>query len=890
MQQARTPTGIETPSSGFASPSFGTGTLTPSFQQKQRLGHPGSSARLRDLEEEQRDPKKKLLFELLKLYSPNDIRSIQEAIVKHAEYSLARNRYSIDDYVACEAAALALRDRLLESWNDTQQYYMKKDVKRVYYLSLEFLMGRSFKNALTNANLEELFAESLKELGFDLEKLYEQEYDAALGNGGLGRLAACFLDSMATLNIPGWGYGIRYEYGMFRQKIVNGEQVEVPDYWLTRGNPWEIERLDVCYPVRFYGSFERLADGRALWTGGEVVQAVAFDVPVPGYDTYNTNNLRLWKAVPFKEFDLDAFNRADYYKAIEAEEKATAISAVLYPSDGTLAGKELRLKQEYFFVSATLQDAIRRFKKIPRSMNQLPSKVCFQLNDTHPVIAIAEMMRILIDHEGLPFLEALEITRGCFAYTNHTVMPEALEKWSVPLFESLLPRHLAIIYDINFNFLEEVRKKYPGDDGKLARLSIIEEGEVKMVRMAHLGIVGSFAVNGVAELHTKLLKTQVFPEFYELWPFKFQNKTNGITPRRWIMECNPSLTQVISRWLESDSWVKNLSELRGILEHADNPEFQREWSEARMENKQKLATLIYRVTGIQVDPKAMFDVHVKRIHEYKRQLLNILSLIYRYQHILSLDEATRKQQVVPRVVIFAGKAAPGYQMAKNIIRLINDVGRVVNNDERIGDLLKIIFLPNYNVSLAEQIVAAADISQHISTAGTEASGTSNMKFSLNGGLIVGTLDGANIEIREEVGEENIFIFGLNAEQVEEERKKLNPSYVLNEKLAKVLEWIESGTMVDAKKHQPIVDSLRGGKDWYLVGADFESYLQIQEEVDRVFRDQPERWLKMSIHCTAGSGKFSSDRSISEYAKDIWQIEACPCPEPAFHADGHDNLS
>ncbi|GJQ12651.1 hypothetical protein GpartN1_g4442.t1 [Galdieria partita] len=883
--QARTPTGIETPSSGFASPSVGSGILTPSYQQKSRLGHPGSFSRLRDLDEEQRDPKKKLLFELLKVYSPNDIRSIQESIVKHAEYSLARNRYSIDDFVACEAAALALRDRLLESWNDTQQYYMKRDVKRIYYLSLEFLMGRSLKNALTNANLEDLFATSLKELGFDLEKLYEQEYDAALGNGGLGRLAACFLDSMATLNIPGWGYGIRYEYGMFRQKIIGGEQVEVPDYWLNRGNPWEIERLDVCYPVRFYGSFERLADGRALWTGGEVIQAVAFDVPVPGYDTYNTNNLRLWKALPFKEFDLDAFNRADYYKAIEAEERATAISAVLYPSDGTLAGKELRLKQEYFFVSATLQDAIRRFKKIPRSIQQLPSKVCFQLNDTHPVIAIAEMMRILIDHEGLKFLEALEVTRGCFAYTNHTVMPEALEKWSVPLFESLLPRHLAIIYDINFNFLEQVRKKYPGDDGKLSRLSIIEEGAVKMVRMAHLGIVGSFAVNGVAELHTQLLKTQVFPEFYELWPEKFQNKTNGITPRRWLLECNPALAEVISRWLESDDWVKDLFELRGILEHADNPEFQREWSEARLENKRQLAALIHQMTGIQVDAEAMFDVHVKRIHEYKRQLLNILSLVDRYQYILSLDEASRKQ-IVPRVVIFAGKAAPGYKMAKNIIRLINDVGRVVNSDGRIGNLLKIVFLPNYNVSLAERIVAAADISQHISTAGTEASGTSNMKFSLNGCLIVGTLDGANIEIREEVGDENIFIFGLNAQQVVEERKKLNSSYSLNDKLTKVLELIESGTLVNPEKHQEVVDSLRGGRDWYLVSADFESYLQIQRKVDEIFQNHAETWLKMSIHCTAGSGKFSSDRTISEYTRDIWQVEPCPCPEPTRPDDNH----
>lgn len=538
----------------------------------------------------------------------------------------------------------------------------------------------------------------------------------------------------------------------------------------------------------------------------------------------------------------------------------------------------MRLKQEYFFVSASLQDAIRRFKKIPRSIKQLPCKVCFQLNDTHPVIAIAEMMRILVDHEGLAFLEAFEVTQGCFAYTNHTVMPEALEKWSVPLFESLLPRHLAIIYDINFNFLEQVRKKYPGDDGKLERLSIIEEGAVKMVRMAHLGIVGSFAVNGVAELHTKLLKTQVFPEFYELWPHKFQNKTNGITPRRWLLECNPALAQVISRWLESDSWVENLFELREILEHADNPEFQREWSEARLENKRHLAALILRSTGVQVDVEAMFDVHVKRIHEYKRQLLNILSLIHRYQYILSLDEASRKQ-IVPRVVVFAGKAAPGYRMAKNIIRLINDVGRVVNNDARIGNLLKIVFLPNYNVSLAEQIVAAADISQHISTAGTEASGTSNMKFTLNGCLIVGTLDGANIEIREEIGDENIFIFGLNAEQVDEERKKLDASYVLNEKLDKVLQVIESGAMFEAGKHQEVVDSLRGGRDRYLVSADFESYLQIQERIDEVFRDHPETWLKMSIHCTASSGKFSSDRTISEYAKDIWQVEPCPCPEP-----------
>eukprot|EP00871_Galdieria_phlegrea_P002573 jgi/Galph1/3316/GphlegSOOS_G1966.1 len=862
--QAGTPTGIETPSSGFASPLSGSGSLSHSFYHKSRLGHPGSFSRLKVLEEEQGDAKKKFLFDLLKAYSANDITSIQQSFVKHAEYSLARNRYSIDDFAAYEAAALALRDRLLESWNDTQQFYMKKDVKRVYYLSLEFLLGRSFKNALVCANLEEVFATALKELGFDLENLFEKEYDAGLGNGGLGRLAACFLDSMATLNIPGWGYGIRYEYGMFRQKIVGDEQVELPDYWLVRGNPWEIERLDVCYPIRFYGNFERLADGRGLWTGGEVVQAVAFDVPVPGFDTYNNNNLRLWKALPSKEFDLEAFNRADYYKSIEAEERATAISAVLYPSDGTMSGKELRLKQEYFFVSATVQDAVRRFKKRQRKITELPSKVCFQLNDTHPVIAIAEMMRILIDHEGLKFLEALETTRNCFAYTNHTIMPEALEKWSVPLFETLLPRHLAIIYDINFNFLEEVRKKFPGDEGKLARLSIIEEGPTKMVRMAHLGVVGSFAVNGVAELHSQLLKTHVFPEFFELWPEKFQNKTNGITPRRWLLECNPPLSDIITRWLESDSWVKNLSELYGLRDHIDNPEFQREWSEARFQNKRRLAVVIQQLTGVSVNAEAMFDVHVKRIHEYKRQLLNILSIIHRYHHILSLDEASRAK-VVPRVVIFAGKAAPG---------------GTVNNDSRVGDLLKVVFLPNYNVSLAEQLISAADVSQHISTAGTEASGTSNMKFSLNGSLIIGTLDGANIEIREQVGEENIFIFGLNAEQVEEERKKLNPSYPLNPRLSKVLASIETGNFGDPEKHQPIVNSLKDGNDNYLIGADFDSYLGLQERVDEVFSTHPEQWLRMSINCTAGSGKFSSDRTIAEYARDIWHVEPCPCPEPA----------
>ncbi len=658
--------------------------------------------------------------------------------------------FNCDETAAYAAASLAFRDRLITDWNRTQQRQTFVDGKRVYYLSLEFLMGRALDNAMLNVGLKDMAREGLSDLGFRIEDVIEQEHDAALGNGGLGRLAACFLDSLASLNYPAWGYGLRYRYGIFKQEIIDGYQVEVPDYWLDF-NPWEFPRHDVVVDIQFYGHVRKWQDDNgkthAAWECGEIVKATAYDVPIPGYATESTNNLRLWSSKAASgEFDFQKFNSGDYESAVAEQQRAETISAVLYPNDSLDRGKELRLKQQYFWVAASLYDIVRRFKKSKRAWKEFPDQVAIQLNDTHPTLAIVELMRILMDLEGLEWEEAWSITTSTFGYTNHTVLPEALEKWSVPLFQNLLPRHLQIIYDINMFFLQSVERKFPNERDLLSRVSIIEESQPKMVRMAYLAIVGSHKVNGVAELHSDLIKSTIFKDFVKIFGVdRFTNVTNGITPRRWLHQANPRLSELIASKLGGLEFLKDLTLLNEIEKFAGDKEFKKEWQQIKLANKVRLARHIKETTGVSVNPSALFDIQVKRIHEYKRQQMNIFGVIHRYLKIKAMSPEERRK-LVPRVSIFGGKAAPGYWMAKTIIHLINSVGAVVNNDKDVGDLLKVIFIEDYNVSKAEIIIPASDISEHISTAGTEASGTSNMKFVLNGGLIIGTCDGANVSL------------------------------------------------------------------------------------------------------------------------------------------------
>lgn len=785
----------------------------------------------------------------------------------------------MDNQAGYQAAAHTIRDQLLFRWDETQQHHTQVDAKRVYYLSLEFLMGRSLGNAILNLGLKGAYAEAMRQLGLELEDFVDKERDAALGNGGLGRLAACFMDSLASLEYPAWGYGIRYTYGIFKQEIIGGCQVEFPDYWLTFGNPWEVPRLDVVYEVGFYGAVDKYTDGlgreRYRWARGETVEAVAHDVPIPGYGTRNTINIRLWSSKPIKEFDLKSFNEGNYQKSVEEQQKAENITSVLYPNDNTMAGKELRLKQQYFFVCATLQDILRRFKKTRRPWSDLPDQVAIQLNDTHPALSIPELMRLLVDEEGLDWDNAWELVTRVYAFTNHTVLPEAMEKWPVSMVSSLLPRHMQIIYDINLFFLQHVEAAFPGDRALLSRLSIIEENPFQQVRMAHLAIIGSHTVNGVAAIHSELIKSTIFKDFVLFYgEAKFQNKTNGITPRRWLHQANPELSALITARLGSDHWLKNLDELSGLKKLVDDASFVADWQRIKLRNKTRLANHIRSQLSIQVNSEALFDVQVKRIHEYKRQFMNILGVIHRYLQLKSMSD-TELRDVVPRVIIFGGKAAPGYYIAKLVIKLINDVAEVLARDSKTNGLLQVVFLPDYNVSLAELIVPASDISEHISTAGTEASGTSNMKFALNGGLIIGTLDGANIEIREEIGEENMFIFGCLADQVEDIRHNQRYRHVpMNPDLARVLETIKSGTFGDHSIFTPLIDTLALGGDYYLISHDFASYLDAQSRVDACFKNQKE-WTRKSILSTASMGKFSSDRSIREYAEQIWKIRPCP---------------
>ncbi|MGI5864108.1 MAG: glycogen/starch/alpha-glucan phosphorylase [Myxococcales bacterium] len=803
-----------------------------------------------------------------------DVETLRRAYADHLQYTQGKDEHTATPLDRYQAIAASVRDRLVNRWIQTQQAYYKADAKRVYYLSLEFLMGRALGNNLMNLDLYEPMREALAGLGIELSDLLEQEVDAGLGNGGLGRLAACFLDSMATMSLPAYGYGIRYEFGIFEQDIRNGYQVELPEEWLRYGNPWELERPEYEVPVRFFGRTEkRQVNGRlkSFWVDTRNVLGMPYDTPIAGYRNDTVNTLRLWRARASQELDLADFNAGDYLAAVEDKNSSESISKVLYPNDLTVMGKELRLKQQYFFVACSIADIVRRYLKTHEGFAQFPEKVAIQLNDTHPAIAIAELMRVLVDEHDLELDEAWEICRATFGYTNHTLLPEALERWTVDLFGRVLPRHLEIIYDINHRFLEEVRRRYPGDNGKLSRMSLIEEGPVKQVRMAHLAVVGSHAVNGVAGLHTELLKADLFRDFHDFWPDKFNNKTNGVTPRRWLKMSNPLLADAITERIGA-RWTTDLDELRKLEPLADDAAFRQRFREIKRENKRLLAEIIKRENGITVDVDSVFDVQVKRIHEYKRQLLNVLHIVDLYNRI----KADPSIDVLPRTFIFGGKAAPGYAMAKAIIKLINAVGDVVNHDVDVRGRLMVVFLKNYRVSYAERVFPAADLSEQISTAGKEASGTGNMKFALNGALTIGTLDGANVEIREEVGADNFFLFGLTVDEVKAlKRQGYNPweSYRGNRALKAVLDAIGSGTFSpdEPRLFQPIVDSLLNGGDQYMLLADFASYVACQEEVSRVYLDY-ERWTKMAILNTARIGKFSSDRTIREYADEIWRVK------------------
>ena len=771
------------------------------------------------------------------------------------------------------AVSLTVRGRILERAYEARRSGEYQNVKRAYYLSLEYLMGRLLVNNLVNLQILDSCRTALAEMGQDLENIVEEGPDLGLGNGGLGRLAACFMDSLATLDLPAVGYGINYEFGLFRQKFIDGQQAESPDEWRRFGSPWEICRPEYAVEIPLYGhvemQFDEFGNGRPVWTGTRSILGVPWDIPAVGYGGNSVNYLRLWESKASRDFDLDVFNRGGYVEAVREKSLSESVSKVLYPNDSTEAGKELRLVQQYFFVTCSLRDIVRRHLAAGNSWESLPDRAAIQLNDTHPAIAVAELMRLLVDDENLAWDDAWSICQKTFAYTNHTLLPEALEKWSVPLFEKVLPRHLQIIYEINRRFLEDhVAKQWPGDIGKLAEMSIIQEGAPKMIRMAYLSVVGSHTTNGVAALHTDLLKRYLFKSFYELFPGRFQNKTNGITPRRWLKACNEGLSALIDRSIGSD-WPADLDRLRGLEAFADDPRFQTEFMAVKHRNKERLAGLIQERCGITVDPTALFDVQIKRLHEYKRQHLNLLNILTQYRRLLQnpgLD-------MVPRVYVFGAKAAPGYQLAKQIIHAINAVGNVINHDERIGGKIKVAFIPNYGVSAAEVIIPAADLSEQISTAGKEASGTGNMKLALNGALTIGTLDGANVEIGEEVGDENIFIFGLTVEEVEALwANGYNPYdlYWADPELKEVIDWLTSTTFAPKGSFDMIRGSLLDGGDPYLCLADYRAYVETQGKVDEAYRD-PARWARMAILNTARVGKFSSDRTIREYAEQIWGL-------------------
>lgn len=806
--------------------------------------------------------------------SSKDVPELKRALVDRLIYSIGKDPINTQKRDWFLALAHVLRDLLTVKWMESMRSYYLQDSKRVYYLSMEFLIGRTLNNALLNMGCQKECKQVMEDLGLRMEEIRGCEEEAALGNGGLGRLAACFLDSLATLKMPGFGYGIRYEYGIFSQRIEDGWQVEHPDNWLRYGNPWEFPRTDVIYRVQFYGRPEESWDEEGVfhyrWVDTQDVMAMAYDTPIPGYGEGTVNNLRLWSAKATRDFDLQYFSEGNYIKAVEEKTQSENLSKVLYPDDTTQMGRELRLKQEYFFVSASLQDIISHFITDPRPFDEFPNEVAIQLNDTHPSIAIAELMRMLVDIYGLEWERAWNITVRTFAYTNHTLLPEALETWPLRLFERLLPRHLMIIYEINRRFLAEVSLVFPHDMDLIRRVSLIDEDHGRRVRMAHLAIVGSHRINGVAKLHSELMQKTIFRDFARIFPDRFVNVTNGVTPRRWINQANRNLSALITETIGPD-WIHDLEQLRKLEPFAEDSAFRHRFREAKCNNKQRLASTLYQRLGIEIEPESLFDVQIKRIHEYKRQLLNVLHIITRYNRLRDDPHLS----MVPRTIIFGGKAAPAYRMAKFIIKLINDVAKTIHADPVTHGKLRVVFVADYNVSRAMELIPAVELSEQISTAGTEASGTSNMKMTMNGALTIGTLDGANIEIREEVGDENIFIFGLTTEELTTLRNKgYNPwdYYHGNAELKRALDMISSGYFSPREpgRFRELVDSLLLGGDRYALLADYSDYIASQEKVDQLYYD-PQEWTKKAILNVARSGKFSSDRSIREYAQLIWNI-------------------
>jgi glycogen phosphorylase len=800
---------------------------------------------------------------------------LKKDIERHIASTLGEDPAFAERYYFFMATAHAVRDRLVDRWIHTQRSYYSRRAKRVYYLSMEFLPGRFLRNNLVNMSIAGECDDALKPHGCTVEELDELEWDAGLGNGGLGRLASCFMDSFATCKIPAYGYGIRYDYGIFYQTIENGYQVEKCDNWLRNGDPWEFERPEHMYEVRFYGRVRDYVDetGRFCqsWEDTENIMAMACDTLIPGYGNDHVINMRLWAAKSTREFNLELFNTGKYIRAVENKVLSENISKVLYPSEEAAEGRELRLKQQYFFVSATFQDIMRRFKKRKVGFSRFPDMVAVQMNDTHPTIAIPELMRLLLDEERLSWDEAWGICVRTFGYTNHTILPEALETWPVETMERVLPRHMQIIYEINRRFLNDVRRLHPGDADRIRRMSLIQEEPQRRVRMAHIGILGSHSINGVSKLHTQILKERVFCDFHEMYPGRFNNKTNGITPRRWLFCANPLLTELITKAIGA-AWVTDLSQLNKLVPLAEDCRFRAEWRDVRRMNKDRLARYILRKLSIQVDPDSLFDVHIKRIHEYKRQVLNLLHVITLYNRI----KFDPQRVAIPRTVLFAGKAAPGYYMAKLIIKLINSVAGAVNADPAMEGSLKTLFLPNYCVSQSEKVVPAADLSQQISTAGMEASGTGNMKLAMNGALTIGTLDGANIEIMEQVGKENFFTFGLTEEEVHRKRAegyRPRSEYERNPELKSALDMIGSGFFSpgDPSLFRPLVENLLRENEPFMVLADYRSYMECQEEVGRTYLDQ-EEWARRSILNTARMGYFSSDRTVLEYASEIWGVK------------------
>ena len=797
---------------------------------------------------------------------------LAEEIIERLTYRIGKDAKVAKPHDWLTATILVVRDRIIDKWMASTREVYATGAKRVYYLSLEFLIGRLMRDAISNLGLMEEVRDALASLGVDVNVIAGLEPDAALGNGGLGRLAACFMESMATVEVPAYGYGIRYVHGLFRQQLADGWQVELPENWLAHGNPWEFERRESAYEIGFGGAVEFITthddQPRYVWKPAERVIAAAFDTPAVGWRGKRVNTLRLWSAQPIDPILLDAFNAGDHIGALRESNKAESLTRVLYPADATPAGQELRLRQEFFFSSASLQDILRRHLQQYDDFTSLPDKVAIQLNDTHPAVSVAELVRLLCDVHGMDFDQAWDITRRTFSYTNHTLLPEALESWAVPLFERLLPRHMQIIYAINAKILIDARKGKNFSDGEIRSISLIDESGDRRVRMGNLAFVGSHSINGVSALHTDLMKVTVFADLHKLYPDRINNKTNGITPRRWLQQCNPGLTGLIREAI-GDEFLDDAEKLRALDVHSSDPAFQQKFAAVKRANKVALSNLVASRMGVKLDPSAMFDIQIKRIHEYKRQLLNIIEAVALYDQIRSHPEL----DWVPRVKLFAGKAAPSYYNAKLIIKLINDVSRTINNDPSVRGLLKIVFVPNYNVSLAEVMVPAADLSEQISTAGMEASGTGNMKFGLNGALTIGTLDGANVEMRDNVGEDNIVIFGLKADEVSKVRSDgHNPRAIIegSRELAQALAAIGSGVFSpdDRNRYTSLIDGIYS-HDWFMVAADFDAYAQAQREVDQIWTNQS-AWYTKTINNTARMGWFSSDRTIRQYADEIWR--------------------